>query len=73
MTPEMPPIDWSQPVHPQELAQMRDFARLSLWEKMGWLEEAQRFVEHMQERRALREGARRVHLERESVQLQPND
>lgn len=51
MKPEpMPPIDWSQPVHPQEIEQMRDFARLSLWEKMGWLEEAQIFADHMHAR-----------------------
>ena len=48
MKPEpMPTIDWSKPVHPQEIEQMRDFAQLSLWGKMGWLEEAQKFADHM--------------------------
>ena len=47
-------IDWTTPVDENELEQMRDFARLSLWEKLGWLEEAQRYVEAMKASRAAR-------------------
>ena len=47
-------IDWNAPVGDEELERMRDFAKLSLWEKLGWLEEAQRYVEHMKARREAR-------------------
>jgi len=46
---------WNSPIDPHELEQMQRFSQLSLWEKRGWLEEAQRYVEHMKQRREERE------------------
>ena len=47
-------IDWSVPIDEHELEQLRHFGALSLWEKLGWLEEAQRYVEQMKANRAAR-------------------
>ncbi len=47
-------IDWTIPIDEQELEQLRHFVTLSLWEKLGWLEEAQRYVEGMKASRAAR-------------------
>ena len=48
-------IEWKGEIHWQELEQMRDFAALPLWEKLGWLEEAQRFVEFQKQRQKIRQ------------------
>ena len=47
-------IDWTVPLDEHELEQLRHFGTLSLWEKLGWLEEAQRYVEGMKASRAAR-------------------
>ncbi len=47
-------IDWTIPLDEQELEQLHHFGALSLWEKLGWLEEAQRYVEQMKASRAAR-------------------
>ncbi len=43
--------DWPTPPHWQELEQMNDFKALSLWDKLGWLEDAQEHVEATRKRR----------------------
>lgn len=40
--------DWAG----HELAQLRRLAELPFWEKLEWLEEAQRMAEHMQSTRS---------------------
>ena len=49
---------WEQGWHGHELAQMRRMARLSLSEKLVWLEEAHRLVEHLGQQRQNRPASR---------------
>ena len=49
-------IDWSIPVAPQELEQLREVARLPLSQKLEWLEESQRLVEALRAGRIARQA-----------------
>lgn len=44
---DFPEIDWNTPADPQEIAQLREQAKLPLWEKLAWLESAQEMAECM--------------------------
>ncbi|MDQ2732428.1 MAG: hypothetical protein M3Y56_12280 [Armatimonadota bacterium] len=44
--------DWDQGWDGHEQAQLRRFAQMSLYDKIGWLEEAHRLVRHLQGNRA---------------------
>ncbi|PQV63826.1 hypothetical protein B1R32_10830 [Abditibacterium utsteinense] len=50
-----PFIDWTVAPDPYEIENLRDAARLPLWEKLEWLEAAQRLVEQIESGRALRQ------------------
>lgn len=47
----MPTINWDVLPDPQELAQLRDAARLPLGERLEWLEQMQRIALHLQQQR----------------------
>ena len=48
---DFPAIDWTVPADPHEIAQLRSFAQWPLWEKLEWLESAQKMVETMEAHR----------------------
>ena len=50
-----PFIDWTVAPDPYEIENLRDAARLPMWEKLEWLEAAQLFAEQMETQRALRQ------------------
>lgn len=62
MNPQIPPpkIDWTVPPDPEEIENLRSFAALSMWDKLQWLEEAQRMVEHMNGQRPQQESKERL-------------
>jgi len=57
-TPDVPPEQvWEQGWDGHEWAQRLRMARLPLWEKIAWLEEAQRVVRHLRGEPPLTTGA----------------
>ena len=49
-------IDWTVPADPAEIEQLREMAKLPFSEKLKWLAQAQRMIEHMQRSRESRRG-----------------
>lgn len=58
-----PNIDWNTPADPHEIAQLREHAKLPLWEKLAWLESAQEMVECMNAHREKQGRAAREKLD----------